>query len=103
MLWLTLLFTFCSAELQFSHHVVLDREGHVHLFWFPGEEDLVFEMVTRTHGWLGIGFSPNGGMAGSDIAVGWVDKMGMPHITDRHAVGNTEPILDEVPFNNHRH
>jgi hypothetical protein len=34
----------------------------------------------KTNGWIGFGFSPNGGMDRSDIIVGWISN-GVPHFT----------------------
>ena len=31
-----------------------------------------FQITCETTGWVGLGLSPNGGMAGADIAIGWV-------------------------------
>lgn len=33
-------------------------------------------MTAETTGWLGLGFSPNGGMTKADIVVAWVDDRG---------------------------
>ena len=30
-------------------------------------------MSAKTLGWVGFGISPNGGMKGSDMVIGWVD------------------------------
>ena len=79
---------------QFSHHVVLDREGAVHLSWTPDKEGITFLVEVATHGYVGLGFSPGGGMHGADIALCWVDSRGKVHLTDRHAVGNNVPYLD---------
>ena len=46
-----------------------------------------------THGYIGLGFSPGGGMHGADIMLAWVDTGGQVHVTDRHAVGNNVPYL----------
>ena len=47
----------------------------------------------ETMGWVGLGFSPNGGMIGSDIMMGWV-KDGVATITDRFAVSESLPEVD---------
>ena len=36
----------------------------------PG--DLIGEIHCKTLGWMGFGLSPNGGMNGSDVVIGWV-------------------------------
>lgn len=32
------------------------------------------QMSAKTLGWVGFGISPNGGMKGSDMVIGWVDS-----------------------------
>ncbi len=45
------------------------------LYWkLIGSDEIQFEAHCKTTGWVGIGLSPNGGMKGSDIAIGWVDS-----------------------------
>ncbi|CAH1243298.1 MOXD1 [Branchiostoma lanceolatum] len=41
-----------------------------------------------------MGLSPNGGMPGSDIAIGWV-KDGKAHLTDHYADAKAQPPVDE--------
>ena len=38
----------------------------------------------RTVGWIGIGFSPNGGMKNADMVVTWVDQSNMVHLYVRN-------------------
>ncbi|MBN3296421.1 MOXD2 protein, partial [Amia calva] len=45
-------------------------------------------------GWVGLGFSDNGGMAGSDIVIGGVFPNGSQYFKDRYATGNTLPLVD---------
>ena len=44
------------------------------IFWklINDNDEIQFEVHCRTTGWVGLGFSPNGGMAGSDVVIGWV-------------------------------
>ncbi|ROT62616.1 dopamine beta hydroxylase [Penaeus vannamei] len=51
------------------------------------EKDIVFEIQVATHGYVGLGFSPNGGMKGADIVLGWVDAQG-----DLHAHVSQGPV-----------
>lgn len=83
-----------TSELTFSHHLVLDREERVQLSWRPDSEGVTFRYSVATHGYIGLGFSPGGGMHGADIMLAWVDTGGGVHVTDRHAVGNNVPYLD---------
>ena len=85
--------TLTSETLTFSHHLVLNREERVHLSWRPDSLGVTFRYSVATHGYIGLGFSPGGGMHGADIMLAWVDTGGHVHVTDRHAVGNNVPYL----------
>ncbi|XP_046692570.1 DBH-like monooxygenase protein 2 homolog [Silurus meridionalis] len=76
--------------------VYLDSNGIVLLRWgFDMVKDTItFEVTANTTGWVGFGFSPNGGMAGSDILIGGVGPEG-GYFTDRNAAGNFMPALDQ--------
>lgn len=58
---------------QWTHVEVLDKVGDVVLRWQPRHQEILFRVEARTRGYVGIGFSPNGGMEGADIVLGWVD------------------------------
>ncbi|CAG0892815.1 unnamed protein product [Darwinula stevensoni] len=79
-----------------ERHESLDQDGIVNLYWTPDLEngEITFELHAKTQGWAGLGFSANGAMTGSDIVVGWI-KDGQTFFTDRHAVGNELPLVDE--------
>ncbi|XP_071335319.1 DBH-like monooxygenase protein 2 homolog [Trachinotus anak] len=76
--------------------VYLDQDHLVCLKW--GFDDLqgniVFKLVVNTTGWIGFGMSPNGGMKGSDMVIGGFGPSGA-YFSDRHATGNTMPLVDE--------
>ena len=68
-----------DAVPVWTHVMVLD-EG-VEVKWVATDPYfLTMEMSAPTRGYVGIGFSPSGGMAGSDIAIGWVDSRGIPQL-----------------------
>ncbi|XP_065897525.1 putative DBH-like monooxygenase protein 2 isoform X2 [Dysidea avara] len=48
----------------------------------------------QTTGWIGLGFSPNGQMPGSDVVIGWVDNTGKRFLQDRFAFTRTTPQYD---------
>ncbi|XP_076873898.1 DBH-like monooxygenase protein 2 homolog [Brachyhypopomus gauderio] len=79
--------------LPFSEY--LDQGSTVMLRWgFDTLKDtIVFEVRANTTGWVGFGFSPNGGMNGADMVIGGVDTNGF-YFTDRHGLGNSLPPLD---------
>ena len=83
-----------GQDEHFTHQLVLDKEEKVHLSWRTSEQGVTFLYSVATHGYIGLGFSPSGGMHGADIMLAWVDRAGEVHVTDRHAVGNNVPYLD---------
>ncbi|XP_069552777.1 DBH-like monooxygenase protein 2 homolog [Brachyistius frenatus] len=74
----------------------LDQDHLVCLKW--GYDNLqghiTFQLVVNSTGWVSFGLSPNGGMKGSDIVIGGLGPDGI-YFTDRHATGNSMPIVDE--------
>jgi len=48
---------------------------------------LTMEISAPTAGYVAIGFSPSGGMKGSDIVLGWVDRDGIPYLVVRTFIG----------------
>ncbi len=70
----------CWAEedplLPFSEH--LDPEHKVRLKWGFDEIQgtILFELTVNTSGWVGLGFSPKGGMTGADVVIGGVGPDG---------------------------
>ncbi|MPC37085.1 DBH-like monooxygenase protein 1 [Portunus trituberculatus] len=82
-------------EVSFMHSVVLDQQGSYVLLWTPRKEDVVFEVQVGTTGYVGLGFSPTGGMKGADIILGWVDTSGEVFLHDSYAEGNSAPMVDE--------
>ncbi|XP_051731145.1 DBH-like monooxygenase protein 2 homolog isoform X2 [Ctenopharyngodon idella] len=87
----------CAQEdplLPFSEH--LDPEHNVRLKWGFDEirGTILFELTVNTSGWVGFGFSPKGGMTGADIVIGGVGPKGS-YFTDRHAGGNSLPVVDQ--------
>ncbi|XP_044759194.1 MOXD1 homolog 1 [Coccinella septempunctata] len=85
---------------QWTHSEVLDKEGAVVLRWQPRHQEILFRVEARTRGYIGIGFSPNGGMEDADIVIGWVDdRNGRAFLHDCHGVPKgqgSSPIRDEV-------
>lgn len=81
--------------LTWSHSLLLDVPGQFHLAWIPREHDILFQMSAQTRGSLAIGFSPNGGMAGADIIMAWVDANGNIVFHDRHAKTTLSPEIDQ--------
>lgn len=63
------------VPMRWTRSQVLDERGDVVLSWQPRHREVAFRLEARTRGYVGIGFSPTGGMAGADVAVGWVDDV----------------------------
>ena len=64
------------------------------LYWNnPTDGKICMAVQVDTLGWVGLGFSPNGGMIGSDIMMAWVVD-GHAIITDRFAEQESLPVLD---------
>lgn len=60
---------------------ILDSEGRFNLSWKFDNNTITFEVSVMTNGWIGLGFSPNGGMTNADMVVGWIDNNNVPHIS----------------------
>lgn len=80
---------------SWSRHAVLDKDSRLQLFWNvdEAEKTITFEIQAAMTGWVGLGFSPNGDMPGSDIVTCWV-KDGVTYFHDRHATGQSLPLKD---------
>ena len=44
---------------EYSHNAVLDRQGDYRLEWTPQKETIRFRVSVKTHGYVGLGFSPS--------------------------------------------
>ena len=75
-----IIFHIVSQCLGWSRETILDPDGKYHLRWEGDDNDesewITFEVSVATQGWIGFGVSPNGGMTGSDIVIGWIDDEG---------------------------
>lgn len=58
--------------LSWDHSVDLNEDFRI--LWKIINQDITFEIQARTMGYVGFGFSPDGNIAGSDMAIGWVDR-----------------------------
>ncbi|XP_033106208.1 DBH-like monooxygenase protein 1 homolog [Anneissia japonica] len=76
-----------------NHVVVLNQEYDIILKWRIAGDDIFFEMSAKTYGYVAIGFSPNGGMPGSDIVAGWV-KNDVTFLSAYHATKFAKPDID---------
>jgi hypothetical protein len=59
---------------NYTHNLIIDEDDpdqYVLLWKLLDNSEIQFEVHVRTNGWVGVGFSPNGGMPSSDIVIGW--------------------------------
>ena len=63
---------------RYDHELQLDDDGRFKMFYSYDLDDktIMIAVQVQTTGWIGFGFTPNGGMTGSDVEIGWVDKFG---------------------------
>ncbi len=75
-----------SQEYRFS--AILDRDGLYELHWNYdlSAQTISFAVRVQTTGWVGFGISPDGGMVGSDVVIGWVESEGTVqfHVSNYH-------------------
>ncbi|XP_042880664.1 DBH-like monooxygenase protein 1 isoform X2 [Penaeus japonicus] len=81
--------------LAFVHRAMMDQRGAYIMLWTPLEDRIVVEVQVATRGYVGLGFSPTGGMKGADVVLGWVDDKGFLHFQDRYAFALLTPSIDE--------
>ncbi|XP_048387111.1 DBH-like monooxygenase protein 1 homolog isoform X3 [Stegostoma tigrinum] len=80
-------------RLTFSHHAVLDENGKYHLRWKHEDMVITFEVEVESRGYIGLGLSPTGSMAQSDMVIGGVAN-GRPYLKDYNTL-NVEGKLNE--------
>ncbi|CAG0916295.1 unnamed protein product [Notodromas monacha] len=106
-LWLTMAILSClcvqsSLSSDLVHSVVLKPDVFV-VHWTPDETHITFEIVARTHGFVGLGFSTNGRMQGADFMIGWVQE-GIPFVQwDRcYRSGYSSKLAESIAMNCHQ-
>lgn len=59
---------------EFDHNAVLNPQGRMKLYWSTDLDAkmIYFAMEAVSTGWVGLGFSENGAIIGSDVVIGWV-------------------------------
>lgn len=58
--------------IHWDHSLYLNNDYR--MLWSVKQQDITFEVQVRTAGYVGLGFSPDGGQFGADMAVGWIDQ-----------------------------
>lgn len=64
--------TCMTNEIRWEHRVDLD--DNFQLLWRVQQQDIIFEVRVRTHGYIGFGFARNEYIYGADMVIGWVDN-----------------------------
>ena len=79
----TIIFRPLKPSESYTHTLIVndDIPTQYVIFWklINNSLEIQFEVHCRTTGWIGLGFSQNGGMAGSYVVIGWV-KDGQTHL-----------------------
>ncbi|XP_078722329.1 putative DBH-like monooxygenase protein 2 [Lampetra fluviatilis] len=68
--------------------------GDFDISWEFDSDQIVLEARVRTRGWVGLGLSSTGMMAGSDVVIGWVDSAAATHLVDAHIEGERKLVRD---------
>lgn len=74
------------SENYGKNAIIVDQDENNNIiymfFWklLANNDEIQFEVHAKNLGWVGLGISMSGGMRGADIAMGWVDSNGKPHI-----------------------
>lgn len=63
----------CVGAVRWDNDVQLDENFRM-LWTVEGGRDATFEVQVRTLGYVGVGFSLDGEIAGADVAVGWIHQ-----------------------------
>ncbi|KAL7731752.1 hypothetical protein ACLKA6_016690 [Drosophila palustris] len=74
-----------QATPVWDHAIDLNEDFRI--LWQIINQDITFEIQARTLGYVGFGFSPDGNLAGADMAIGWVDK-GQTYFQDMRVAPN---------------
>ncbi|ODM90062.1 hypothetical protein Ocin01_16621, partial [Orchesella cincta] len=90
-----------EGDGEWTHQVNLDEDYGIKFRWKNTKDGsdgsqywLFMEFSARASGYVGVGFSPHGGMAGGDMAIAWQDSDGSPRLLDFYAIDNAHPIED---------
>ncbi|KFB49437.1 hypothetical protein ZHAS_00017541 [Anopheles sinensis] len=72
-----------GGSVERWEHLV-DFDPNFRLLWSVEGQEVTFEMQARTLGYVGVGFSKDGTLAGADLVVGWMDDQGHAHLQHEH-------------------
>lgn len=75
-----------NTQPNWSNHLDLTEESDIKFRWVntkPDKDDqrwLIMEVSAKASGYVGVGFSPNGGMIDGDMVIAWMDSDGKPNL-----------------------
>lgn len=72
LVFLKLFLIVCVNGIRWDNAANLNE--NFRMLWTIDGPNVTFEVQVRTLGYIGIGFSIDGKLAGSDIAIGWVSQ-----------------------------
>ncbi|XP_022798620.1 DBH-like monooxygenase protein 1 homolog [Stylophora pistillata] len=80
---------------EFDHNAVLDPQGRMKLYWSTDLDAkmVYFAVEAVSTGWIGLGFSENGAIIGSDVVIGWV-KDGKGNLKDYFVTSSSSLVVD---------
>ena len=61
-----------EPSMKFEYNSSLVANDVYNMFWTVANDEITIEVHVKTLGYVGFGLSPNGGMTGADIVMGWV-------------------------------
>jgi hypothetical protein len=77
--------TFNSTPTDiYENNADLAPLGNFRLYWNYTDTQFIAEVHARTLGWVGFGFSPNGGMVPANVFVAWQNADGSGNFTERY-------------------
>lgn len=72
LIFLKLFLIICVSGVRWDNAVNLNDDFR--MLWNIVDREVTFEVQVRTLGYIGLGFSRDGVLSGSDIAIGWVSQ-----------------------------
>jgi len=78
-----------GSKYSRSHHLP-HEEGGLSLLWSLKEDSIHLVVIARAQGWLGVGFSENGGMLGADMMI-----YEQGNVLDMYVTDDFVPQLDD--------
>lgn len=86
--------------IQWDHAVDLNDDYRV--LWNIVGQEITFEVQVRTLGYVGLGFSLDGKLPGSDVAIGWVSQ-GQAHFQVSNWKSRTKKSIFNFTFKSSRY